>query len=697
MNVRQRSRSRQHAPSRACRQFAASWAALLLATACTSPPEILRVSERLDSSAFDEPMDGLHAPMATIGNTSRPVVAAPQREIAWQAFGLPAPGGTAPATLALPKNLATLEEANFSLDMQAFPGMAGADESIFRSLAETNFWNQVEGGWELEGAGRERTLALEHSSLSPKNSAANLRLIATARPPSDLNSRPFQLRKGATLRLHFGPAPGQAESISFLASLQCADEKIQTIADTSLREPAGADRRWTEVRWTTRQDRRDCRLALRSQSAPGAVGGGLWAWPEILERESSASAPPNVILLGLDTLRADHLSGYGYPRPTSPAIDERLIERGTLFENVSTTFPQTDVSHLSLFTGLYPAAQPQRGRLAPGTMVTTLAESLQAAGFATAAITENALVSGAFGFWFGFDLFRERSVADEKLGPTTFADARAFIEQNREEQFFLFLHTYQTHTPYDSSTPYASLFEDDGYWDDGGRPPYVPEKRRHRVDAYDRTIRETDDLVNDLLDTIEANGLAERTLVVLFSDHGEAFGEHGFLEHGMAGHEEQLRVPLVLRGPGIPAGKRIEGPASLTDVAPTLLSILGLPALPQGQGIDLSGALNGAPLDAGRAVFFSWIGADAAGARTATWKVTRTRDESRDYDMKADPFEWHTRRGDRLPTQRAAVLDEHARASARLRDQLADQDETDTGASIPERTKGALRALGYLE
>lgn len=671
--------------------------ALLLAPACTAPPEIQHVAQRLDSSAFGEPADGRHAPMAAIGNTARPVVAAPRRRVAWEAFGVAATDGKAVAPVSLPAELAELDSQNFSLDMQAYPQLGGLDEDMLRDIAKTNFWRRLDAGWMLTGKGAERSLVVQHDSLAAGNSMAVLRLIATEKPPSRFASNPFELGRQDRLLLHFGPAPGQTAEVRFSASLLCEGHDPIEIANRSLTDPAGSENRWFDADFTADKELRDCRLELASESGPAEIGGSLWAWPEVRAPAAPATTPPNVILLGLDTLRADHLSGYGYPRATSPTIDAELIARGTLFENVSTTFPQTDVAHLSLFTGLYPAAQPERGRLSGGTAITTLAEALQNAGFLTAAITENALVSGAFGFWFGFDVFRERSVVTEKLGPTTFADAHAFIREHREEQFFLFLHTYQTHDPYDSSPPYNGLFKDDGHWENGGPPPWVPEKKQKYVDAYDRTIRETDDLVRDLLATLDQTGIADRTLIVLFSDHGEAFGEHTALGHGFSAHEEQLRVPLVFRGPGIPAGQRIGGPASLADVAPTLLELLGLPALPQGQGTSLAPAIAGAPLDRERPVFFSWIGEGTVGARTDSWKVTRSETEARNYDMTTDPFEWHTRRSPSLPPERQAVLDEYARTSETLRARLSTANDDNAPTSIPERTEDALRALGYID
>ena len=398
------------------------------------------------------------------------------------------------------------------------------------------------------------------------------------------------------------------------------------------------------------------------------------------------------------------MSGYGYPRDTTPAIDRELIGKGTTFLEVFSTFPQTDVSHLSLFTGLYAHAQPTRGRLLPGSPITTIAQNLRAAGYRTNAITENALISGLFGFWRGFDAFTERSVVEKKLGSVSFAAAERYLEANRDQQFFLFLHTYQTHDPYDSSPPFAAMFKNDGHWEKGGPPPYVPDPQQDAVDSYDRTIREADSLVEQLLTSLETNGLADHTLVVLLSDHGESFGEHSVPGHGFAFHDEQLRVPLVIRGPGIPVNNRVSGSTSLTDVAPTILELLGLPPLGQGQGHSLAAAIFGEKIPSDREVFFAWHTKNSIGARNEDWKSISTDQETRNYELETDPFEWHTIKQPALPAGRQAVLDRHREGSAQIREglqsSLSGDDPSNGGPvpqGIPQRMEESLRALGYLD
>ncbi|MEO2170005.1 MAG: sulfatase, partial [bacterium] len=599
---------------------------MALALGCTPPQPVFEVERRLRPEAFGLP-DGPQATMGMIQNQARPVLAAAREILVHEEIAFTTHDSSAQIALVLPPELRSLTPSQFALSIQTYPKLEELPDKFLRQLAESTFWRNIETGWTILplADGRAR-LEVNHASLGTAAGMMNARLTANRSLPDNLRSQPFQVPRGARIRLGFGPSRAQAAPLRFQAQLACSGKAAATILDREVLPADVAERRWHELVVDHIGPGTDCVLTLQTSSQASLVGGGLWAWPEILQPLSAEQGrrPPNLILISLDTLRADHLSGYGYPRATSPQIDDRLIDRGTIFLNVTTTFPQTDISHLSLFTGLYPEAQPERGRLRGGTAITTLAQALRRSGFTTAAITEDALVSGAFGFWFGFDQFTERSVVEKKLGATSFADARAFLHENRDERFFLFLHTYQTHDPYDSSPPYDALFRNDGHWEGGGPPPFVPEKTQHLADAYDRTIRETDDLMAGLLDTLEQLGLAEDTLLVVLSDHGESFGEHGIPGHGFAAHEEQLRVPLILRGPGIPVGRRVAGPASLTDVAPTLLELLGLAPLAQGQGQSLLPWLREGAIDPERIVYFSWIGPEARGARADGWKALQS-------------------------------------------------------------------------
>jgi arylsulfatase A-like enzyme len=189
------------------------------------------------------------------------------------------------------------------------------------------------------------------------------------------------------------------------------------------------------------------------------------------------------------------------------------------------------------------------------------------------------------GFGAGFDEYTENR-GEQMKAPgevrLTFGQAGRWIEANRALPFFLFVHTYEVHSPYDPEPPYADLFRDDS-----APGPAKPAIRAAR-DGYDREIRAVDDELRALFATLEGAGLANSTVAVILSDHGEEFAEHGGFQHGGAVYDESLRVPLLFWGPGrIPAARRHGAPVSLIDVAPTLLDLAGL-SVPEGlDGISL--------------------------------------------------------------------------------------------------------------
>jgi arylsulfatase A-like enzyme len=296
-----------------------------------------------------------------------------------------------------------------------------------------------------------------------------------------------------------------------------------------------------------------------------------------------------VLLISLDTLRARSLGTYGYGRDTSPFLDS-IARRGTLFENAITASVTTSPSHMSLFTGLYPTNHGiRKGLHRKFPHVVTLAQRLREAGYRTAAFTEDGYLVRRRGFGDGFDHYTENTGESGKApgeAPLTFGQARRWLEMNRELPFFLFVHTYEVHSPYDPEEPYASLFRSDTF-----PGPDAPAIRAGR-DGYDREIRIIDDELRALFATLDETGLSTSTIVAVLSDHGEEFAEHGGFQHGAAVYEESLRVPLLFWEPGrIPAARRHAELVSLIDVAPTLLDLAGLP-VPEGlDGTSLKGVI----------------------------------------------------------------------------------------------------------
>ncbi len=344
---------------------------------------------------------------------------------------------------------------------------------------------------------------------------------------------------------------------------------------------------------------------LRRQKYPLGWLGGILCLGLALSygcAEPVPERPRNVILISIDTLRPDMLGAYGYPKPTSPALDA-FAKEGVLFENAVSVAPWTLPAHGSMLTGVYPrrhGAVTDRNALRPD--VPTLAEILSQAGFKTAAFTNSTYLVKRFGFDRGNDQFVYVFESQEAREPSqVFDKAMSWLSSRKtDEPFFLFVHDYSVHSDYKSLPEFEEMF----------RKPYegvangstsqlvflrsggidLTEKDTdHLVDLYISGIRQLDSELEKFFAYLKVNELDQETLVILVSDHGEAFLEHGDVMHGETQYDEELRVPLVLRGPGLPAGKRVPQVASLIDIVPTVLSILGwVPRTEDWDGMDLS-------------------------------------------------------------------------------------------------------------
>jgi arylsulfatase A-like enzyme len=443
--------------------------------------------------------------------------------------------------------------------------------------------------------------------------------------------------------------------------------------------------------------------------------------PERIEAPRPYSAPnlPNLVMISIDTLRADRLSSYGNPRPTSPHID-RLADDGVVFENAFSHSPKTAASHMTLMTGLYPEAHRVRNRLTGrekwlgrlSADIPTLAEILGAAGYRTHGRNGGGNMHGGIGFSRGFETYSQPQEAGAR---------GIFRSSTAPDPFFLFVHTYQVHSPYFPPERYRDLFVDPTY--DGGITSSLQQltsagdvefdnihrafwsrvdrdsdaDRQHLLDLYDACIRFTDDKVGLLLDKIDALGLAETTLVVVLSDHGEEFGEHDGFEHN-ALWDEILRVPLIIRVPeSIRPGwraKRIAAAVGLVDVLPTLLELMGVPVPGHLQGHSLVPLVEaGAP---GRPWLFAQyrLYGDIA-LRSGTWKLLRRRGKEQLFDLDGDPAELRDVSSSHPDMQQAGaehidgVLDTSRAYWALVRE--------GESAEIDSQNRKRLEALGYLD
>jgi arylsulfatase A-like enzyme len=329
--------------------------------------------------------------------------------------------------------------------------------------------------------------------------------------------------------------------------------------------------------------------------------------------------------------------------------------------------------------------------------VQTLAEALRDASFDTAAITEGGLLAGARGFWFGFDRLVERHTIGGEA-KQTFADGMRFLRRYQSRRFFLFLHTYETHGPYHVPPEYNDLFRGEDPTEVPAIRPTNPKRRSEKYDQYDRMIRETDDIMAEFLSELQRLRLSERTLVVLLSDHGEAHWQHGTQGHGYTSHREELHVPLILRGPGVPVGRRVDVIASLVDVAPTILDLLGLPPLRQGQGVSLKSSLHGDATPETRAIFFEWFNS-SVGVRSGPFKLMLSGPAAREvlYHVEDDPWEKSPLPG--MPRVRERLrqrIESYKRDSAQIAQSFEVQEFSEP-ESVDTEMLDVIRGLGYID
>ena len=301
----------------------------------------------------------------------------------------------------------------------------------------------------------------------------------------------------------------------------------------------------------------------------------------------AASDTRRVILISIDTLRADHLGCYGYDRETSPHIDA-LAADSAKFNNTYASSPWTLPSHVSLLTSLHGVHHQvyYDDEKMPVELI-TLADQFREAGFSCGAITGGGFVSSVYGFSKGFDTYNEGEggVFRQDSAEMVFRAASEWIEKHEDRDFFLFIHTYQPHSPYACPLPYNVMFLNEqskvGHIDLighlGGKnsifKPLPEDERRNIVALYDGEIRYTDDkLIDPLISQLKERGLYDGSMIIFTSDHGEEFFEHGGWGHGHSVYDESLKVPLLIKFPGSKfKGENWDNIVSLVDIMPTVM------------------------------------------------------------------------------------------------------------------------------
>jgi choline-sulfatase len=313
----------------------------------------------------------------------------------------------------------------------------------------------------------------------------------------------------------------------------------------------------------------------------------------------------SLILITVDTLRADHLGAYGGTVPT-PALDA-LAAESVLLTDMCTPTPSTGPAHASLFTGLYPWNHGVLGNAAPfpDESIPRLAEYAGEAGLATAAFVSSYVLHARWGFDRGFDEFhfepteegvwKRESVGFFADGSTTLEAALAFINDHRSQRFFVWLHLFDPHFPYSPPPDYRRPSDEAVDLRGKAIPPELnsPEQLAQAIRGYRGEVSYVDALMGRLLAGLRRAGVDEETAVVFTSDHGEGLGDHQLLEHGRNLFDELVRVPLLVRAPGLPPGRRLSGPAQLEDLMPTILALLGIATPERSDGLDLLPWLRG--------------------------------------------------------------------------------------------------------
>lgn len=411
---------------------------------------------------------------------------------------------------------------------------------------------------------------------------------------------------------------------------------------------------------------------------------------------AGAAREANVVLVLIDTLRADHLPFYGYSRQTAPFL-AGLAARGAVFENAFSTSSWTAPAAASLFTGLYP---PQHG-VVTGLIATrrlqkkdptvqlnrvperlvTLGEVMKQAGYRTYGVSNNANIRGELGFAQGFDQFRYFHSARASAPDVNGAVKEWEAELRGGAKYFLYLHYMDPHAPYDERPP----------WTFPGRT-----RKEKRIAAYDSEVRYVDEHLKELAGRL---GWSENTLLIVLADHGEEFREHGRDWHGNTLHDEVLRIPLLIHFPPFVPAQRVADNVSLVDVLPTLGDLVGMPADASRAGVSLLGRLQGQPLPP-RPVYAHLFrqaglwGAPELKLRAlieGNWKLLSGSEGEELYDLAADREEAF----DRL-AEAQDVADRLRLRLAELEARLSGGPPESVSIPLDPETQEALRALGYV-
>jgi arylsulfatase A-like enzyme len=424
--------------------------------------------------------------------------------------------------------------------------------------------------------------------------------------------------------------------------------------------------------------KKEGRMGFPAQDTPGTA--------------PSAKEIRHVVLISIDTCRADHLSCYGYSRRTSPNIDAVAAE-GVLFNHVVTPVPITLPAHSSMLTGTVP---PYHGvgdnnhfRLSSSNV--TLAEILRENGFVTGAVVGSYILRSHFGIAQGFDSYNDAFEINENRpffsGNERSAErvsywGNTWLEQHRDEKFFLFLHYYDPHDPYElhkdfvfSSLPFVNLSKD----------------------RYDGEIAYVDHYIGQVIRKLKELNLYDSTLLIITADHGESLGQHSEDTHGFFTYHSSIHVPLVMRVPGGPKGAVINDLAGIIDIVPTVCGSLGIDVPEHVHGKDLNsffsnkgGSVEGRYLYCESLIPTKFDLGPLFGLVSDRWKYVHSL-RSELYDLRKDPYE--TKNLFTEQTQQAGIMREQLRL---IFEDYRISDIVDNKMAVDEETRRRLQSLGYV-
>ncbi|MFZ0517352.1 MAG: sulfatase-like hydrolase/transferase [Acidobacteriaceae bacterium] len=400
------------------------------------------------------------------------------------------------------------------------------------------------------------------------------------------------------------------------------------------------------------------------------------------ENSGTELKPINVVLITLDTVRADHLHCYGYEKIKTPNIDS-LAANGVQFEKAVAQTPLTQPSHASMFTGTNPNVNHVRNNggfaLQPSSI--TMATILQRHGWNTAGFVSSSVLKKIFGFNQGFAFYDDRlqqdtsgQQSDTRPANVTVDHAIQWLNAQTDRPFFLWLHLYDAHQPYDAPAKFD---------------------KEYPGDPYDAAIAYEDSQLGIFLNALKRKSPADKTLIVLLSDHGQSLGEHGEYEHGVFLYDATIRIAWIMDGPQIPAGVRIQQQAREIDLLPTVLDLLGGKASSAVQGTNLAPAFSGKAVPTTYSyeetmcpkINMGW--SELRGIHTADWMYIRAPKPEL-YNLDQDPGELNN------------ILSLHPKKYRELEAELnklsllgANNTETVVSDPMDQATRKQLESLGY--